>query len=379
ELQRMSSRPYRERILDPNDFASSWESTIIPSIETMMAKHCDYDYSVDVQAFPELSPEAVPRVIFITTDASTSAMEDEIAIRLGDIISPKFAPVWLKLQQGGVEKSVHEETTDDEPDRVCEAKNLTYRPVPCIGASIGPEHRREAGTLGGFLEVGHRRYAVTAFHVLQDSVANGNLQVQHPAPPDVEANPNADRHRIGQVTYFAPAGTLRPSLTFQGTNVPERRSRVEMDWSLFGPVENGENFVPIPTFDMKDDVVVEKEDFVTGNTEVYAMARTSGYSLGFVSDLPGFQRINGNVHREWSVRQYVPPNHTGDASLRRQSKKEWIHAGIGVPGDSGAWLMRRSDSAAVGLVWARNRNRGNPDDCVRLTYFTPIVDVIADV
>lgn len=54
-------------------------------------------------------------------------------------------------------------------------------------------------------------------------------------------------------------------------------------------------------------------------------------------------------------------------------------SGIGVPGDSGAWLIRRSDNGLMGLIWGRNHDRGDPLERVRLTYFTPIVDILADV
>lgn len=53
--------------------------------------------------------------------------------------------------------------------------------------------------------------------------------------------------------------------------------------------------------------------------------------------------------------------------------------GLGVPGDSGSWLMRRSDNAVVGLVWARNHNYGSPVERIRLTYVTAIVDILADM
>lgn len=56
-----------------------------------------------------------------------------------------------------------------------------------------------------------------------------------------------------------------------------------------------------------------------------------------------------------------------------------VTSGIGVPGDSGAWLIRRSDNAVMGLIWGRNLDQGNPVERVRLTYFTPIVDILADV
>ena len=56
-----------------------------------------------------------------------------------------------------------------------------------------------------------------------------------------------------------------------------------------------------------------------------------------------------------------------------------ITSGIGVPGDSGAWLIRRSDNALMGLIWGRNYVRGDPLERLELTYFTPIVDILADV
>ncbi len=52
---------------------------------------------------------------------------------------------------------------------------------------------------------------------------------------------------------------------------------------------------------------------------------------------------------------------------------------MGVPGDSGAWLMRQSDNGVMGLIWGRNHNHGNPSERVRLTYFTPMVDILAEL
>ena len=56
-----------------------------------------------------------------------------------------------------------------------------------------------------------------------------------------------------------------------------------------------------------------------------------------------------------------------------------VTSGIWVPGDSGAWLIRHSDNALMGLIWGRNSVRGDPLECVQLAYFTPIVDILADV
>ena len=149
---------------------------------------------------------------------------------------------------------------------------------------------------------------------------------------------------------------------------------------LIGPVPNGKNFVSVANFQMDRCVAVEKAASVEGNTEVYSMARTSGYSLGFTSDAPGVLRINGQLRREWTARQYSASNQAKDSRLntRWQTMKQWVTSGMGVPGDSGAWLMRRSDNAVIGMIWARNHNCG-PLERVRLAYFTPMVDVFADI
>jgi hypothetical protein len=148
---------------------------------------------------------------------------------------------------------------------------------------------------------------------------------------------------------------------------------------LIGPVPDGKNFVPVPSVQMDRHVAVENTASVEGNTEVYAMARTSGYSLGFTSDVPGMLRIRGRLRREWTARQYSNlANDSRSMDPRWQTMKQWVTSGMGVPGDSGAWLMRRSDNAVFGMIWARNHNCG-PLERVRLAHFTPMVDVFADI
>ena len=54
-------------------------------------------------------------------------------------------------------------------------------------------------------------------------------------------------------------------------------------------------------------------------------------------------------------------------------------SGMGVLGDSGAWLMRLSDNRVMGLIWGRNHNQGDPSSRARLAYFTPMVDILAEI
>jgi hypothetical protein len=262
---------------------------------------------------------------------------------------------------------------------------VAYRHFPVIGMSIGPTQLPDAASLGGFVKVGPNLYAMSAFHVFEDSIKGCHFGVSHPATPDfpmiAPSDPRARPYSIGTVVTCAPPGTLRPSLTFQGRGYAEHSSKVEMDWCLIGPVPNGKNIVSVASYRADRCVAVESTAAVEGNTEVYAMARTSGYSLGFTSDVPGLLRINGQLRREWTVRQYSPlgQSEANRTSARWQTMKEWVTSGIGVPGDSGAWLIRRSDNALMGLVWGRNHDSGDPLERVRLTYFTPIVDILADV
>jgi hypothetical protein len=64
---------------------------------------------------------------------------------------------------------------------------------------------------------------------------------------------------------------------------------------------------------------------VRGNTEVYSMGRTSGYSLGITSEVPGFQRFGEQWTREWTVRQHAPVNSRGErpSRRRRQAARQW--------------------------------------------------------
>ncbi|KAK4181401.1 hypothetical protein QBC36DRAFT_366921 [Triangularia setosa] len=385
ELTRLSSRAYALRAEDPSDFASVWESTVIPIITDLLQQHCDSDFAVDVHNFPELSTDAVPRVIYITlNDYVNPSFEETIRTELANAVPSRFNPIYLKFRRGSPRKSgVWWGQEKGDHDYICEPRNITYRPDPIIGISIGPVQVPDAASLGGFIKIGSDLYAMSAAHAFEGAV--NDARVRHPANPDfpliTPSDPRAKQYTIGTVAMKTPSGTLRPSLTFQNTNFAPELTKVEMDWCLIGPVTNGKNVISVPSFQMDQCIAVEKTAAVEGNTEVYAMARTSGYSLGFVSDVPGLQRIDGNLRREWTVRQYSPFKHPKDsrASAPWQTLKQWVTSGIGVPGDSGAWLMRRSDNAVIGLIWGRNHDYGDPLERVRLTYFTPMVDIFKDV
>jgi hypothetical protein len=56
------------------------------------------------------------------------------------------------------------------------------------------------------------------------------------------------------------------------------------------------------------------------------------------------------------------------------SMKEWIEGGIGVDGDSGAWIIDQNTSAIYGMAWGRHRVTTRP-----ICLFSPIKDIIEDI
>jgi hypothetical protein len=185
---------------------------------------------------------------------------------------------------------------------------------------------------------------------------------------------------MGELFCYSEKDSTRQSYTYQGTGHPGV-NRVQMDWCLFGPVPKGKNILFTPCVSMDRFVPVDTFATIEANIKVYALGRTSGYSLGFTSDVPGVIRMKGVLRREWTVRQFWPANSDKNTHLDRpwQTLKEWVTGGIGVRGDSGSWLMRYEDNAVIGLVWARNYDHGSPVERVRLTYVTPFVDILNDI
>lgn len=330
ELARRSLRPYSLRTADPSDFASVWEASIVPLLtELFQQRHCNSDFTADVHNFPEVSGESVPRVIYITLaadntpgDAASSRLEQTVRAELARAVPERFSPLHVEFCRGGPRRSNRSasrwwgEKDKGERDGVCEPKNVTYRTTPVIGMSIGPARvRHAAASLGGFVQVGSQLYAMSAFHAFEDSIETCHLQVDHPAKPDLPlispAGAGPRPYSIGNLASWSRRGKLRPSLTFQGADFPQESTMVEMDWCLIGPVAEGKNFVSVPSFRKDYVVAVQNTATVEGNTEVYAMARTSGYSLGFTSDVPGLQKISGHVRREWYVTSAPVPRHRG--------------------------------------------------------------------
>lgn len=98
DIERLSSRPYAVRVADPEDFASVWETSVVPLVTDILKENVDCDYSVDVHNYPELKSKSVHRVIFVTLPVDIS---DDLRVRmqaeLAKKIPPRFQGTYLQF------------------------------------------------------------------------------------------------------------------------------------------------------------------------------------------------------------------------------------------------------------------------------------------
>jgi hypothetical protein len=391
-LTELYERPYRERMDDPNDFAFIWERDIYPYI-IEEAKNFNSTLTADVHIYPELvNSGRVPRIIYLMVPELLPAIDEHaLTDKILSYIPSHFMPTAVRLYAGEVWRSARwlGKSYANE-DRTCGAKNTVYRECPMMGSSIGPVWDvKNTATLGGFLDIGGKTYGVSAGHPFSN--ARGK-EVSHPSDADHYDNRKAetsyDQARIGNIgTLSGKPYRLRPARALCHLGQDEQRM-TEMDWVTIEMTRDAINAMPVPNFSsMEKLMVVENFAPVQGGTEVSAMCRTSGHSLGFVSEVPGLYYRRGRGQREWSIRQYARLGKGKDChgtcsrTLSCQTMREWVTSGIGVPGDSGAWVVQRSNACVVGLVWGRQSCYGPIQPVLenRLAYMTAFEDLVADI
>ena len=111
DLARLSSRPYSIRVSDPSDFASIWETVVVPRLVDLLQRHRMSEFAVDVHNFPEISSQAVPRIIHIalqhpnsinaeTGSHESESLEQAIQSELTRIVPGRFAPLYVQFERG---------------------------------------------------------------------------------------------------------------------------------------------------------------------------------------------------------------------------------------------------------------------------------------
>ncbi len=289
-LVALSSRPYSARVADPTDFASLWETTLVPWLRVMLEGFLG-DVSVDVHAGPCPTTAAVERVILVSfafpcaaegNKEAAGALRHTLREGLAERVPAPFQPLRLSVHDcsgsGGVVERCHSPATSSLPsvasssergeggarlwfggqaaayfgaprnpndiDRVCDPRNAVFSPRPVMGMSIGPLRIDDASTMGGYVRVGGVVYGMSAAHGFVGEVSA--LGVWHPGARDAEAAgvvyptaggmPSTSQrgtrpaaYSVGRVRMAVGPRAPRASGTFEGTNVPEDERMVEMD------------------------------------------------------------------------------------------------------------------------------------------------------
>lgn len=132
-----------------------------------------------------------------------------------------------------------------------------------------------------------------------------------------------------------------------------------MDWALYKPLgdRTGSNIEPKASKVCRDWIEV------TAKAEVYSVGRTSGYQTGVINSSMSYVDFGDHQTEEWAV---VKPDWLDE--------KTWVESGLGVEGDSGAWIIARSTNQLHGMLWGRQGKGAGT-----VTYFTPTAEIVADI
>jgi len=134
---------------------------------------------------------------------------------------------------------------------------------------------------------------------------------------------------------------------------------VEMDWALV-TIEQWPHHLDAHIRRSTKGLYFSK---IIPEARVKATGRTSGTQIGLINTAMSIASHGIRFTQEWSL--FKDPQ----ASLQ-----DWIEGGIGVDGDSGAWIIDQDTNALYGMAWARDRIETEP-----ICLFSPIEDIVADI
>jgi hypothetical protein len=301
-----------------------------------------------------------------------------------------------------------------------------------MGSSIGVYGPPDSdlhftGTAGGVIKCGTEEYLLLNHHLLQDEDTgewakeeDGGLIVIHQPSPDEKRilskaymevdeclrHARADELRLfclkekerceeglqqittdvctKAATFEKHVGDIRHSSGFMQepfhipsrpklVGIPEDRQEVfELDWAICKrsgsrPMINRTPLLFEGISSIPPDTRCRVPCEVVPGAEVYATGRTSGFQRGVISDAPCVSRIFGreSFNREWEIQR-----------PRKVDEAKWRTEGLGIPGDSGAWVIDAHTHVLYGQVWARN-NVSGPGP--RKVWFTPIIKVFEHI
>ncbi|KAI1349753.1 hypothetical protein F5Y01DRAFT_316424 [Xylaria sp. FL0043] len=384
-------REQKQSLQDSKLFVDIWESRLLPKIEQVLDDNVEGEYTVNVSRGPEPGKRTI---IIMTAVLIANDVEKQLRKSKSDILPSDLDSTTLIIfRQGRVEFLADPQTSalsrvssHDSEDSVTLPLNTDWSPDPAIGDSVGWEG--ESASLGPLLQIDEDFYRLVCWHLFDDKARNrkwGNAQPPErlstycPSPSDSK---DGRQHYIGDVVAYSG-----PMYKTTRLSVSINQDHVVTDWALVQSTEANGGIPPpnivrrcdtsADTFDVEIRQAKDPASFLRKCEKeelspiVYSVGRTSGYTTGQLGLTHGRYRLsNGRKTKNWTV-ENVQPNDGKAIS-------QWIRAGMGVPGDSGAGVFGFWGNELLGQIWGRNTYDKNNTD-PRLTFFTALEDIYADI
>lgn len=395
------------REVEDSDLLYQWHNAVLTAI-ALQPQEFEGLASIHLIRQGLSEQDSTPTIVFSTT-AEDHAIQHSLRVRISKLLDePMRSQLKILFEESTLRRSL-----GDSLPPICEPRNTAFQQYPSSGASIGIQHRVDlTATLGGFLAVDGTACILTVDHIVTEDLANSDrICVTHPSEQEGQGKPQwqkiekhlpslsqccvacATLHRqhchpsnFYKAVDIQHAGVCTSTVELQrlkadllqtypsrrlgslicksdmrsrSSNNGQRHYQVEMDWALFSTDEWP---CPIESHMRKASHGLHFSEVIPG-ARIKATGRTSGTQAGQVNGAKSLIRHGSRLTEEWTIiRDPAVP------------LREWKVGGIGVDGDSGAWVVDASSKALYGMVWGRDRVRSNP-----ICLFSPVLDVVADI
>ncbi|KAI0531715.1 hypothetical protein GGR58DRAFT_220936 [Xylaria digitata] len=383
---------------DSKRFVELWESKLLARLEQVLDDNIEGEYTVNVSRGPEQGKRTIVimTAVLLPGGVERQLRESKSGILPNDLDSTTA----ILFQQGKVQFLADPGTSPSRPssrvsdDSCIDPLNTDWSPDAAIGDSVGWDEG--SATLGPLLQINKGFYRLVCWHLFDDRQSRGHnyrwkdsqpprgLLTYRPSPSDSRLNGDGNSGTyIGDVVAYSGAMYKTSRLS---VSIPQEQAVT--DWALIDSTEAKER-IPQPNIvrrhngsstNTHDTQITQDADpayFLKTCEErnlsphVYSVGRTSGYTTGQLGLALGRHRLaSGQKTKNWTV-ENMQPGEEG-------AIKQWTRGGMGVPGDSGAGVFGFWNNELLGQIWGRN-TYVKKDAQPRLTFFTSLVDIYADI
>ncbi|KAI9717402.1 MAG: hypothetical protein M1812_004754 [Candelaria pacifica] len=400
-LKGLSDAASAQRSIDKKAFLAIWMGKLLPHLDKTLPTIIGSSFTVDL--FRDSSSSCGPsRAIHVTSPfPKPPDVQEEIRKSITEALPESFKlDVYVLFFDGVFDRPCSVRGEDENnPDLTCKPQWTHYIQRPSMGASIGLDGGQDTATLGGYIVVDGEYRILTVHHLFEDEKVPGvganeatlaEAILIQPSGPDMKVQCTPESAYLGQYVVSSGYGFRQPSNPYCGSSTSYP---IELDWAVCSARDSrlGLNVIPkrheiegnaVRSDGMKDSrlpapaCLPNRSSGVPcrniceelSDVSVHCMARTSGYQVGLTSEGPSLVRYsNGRSSTmEWAV--------VRDDKV--QTDSQWASQGVGLDGDSGAWILRREDNAVCGMVWGRSSLYGTG---ATKAYFTPMREIFADI